>query len=157
MSLVFGGTTVNNVIFNGTTIDRIVFNGVEVYTSGAPDGYLYLNGKAKSGWNAWVYNNHGGLVVEDSTGNGLRFSHISVNARITYYVGETHARTVGLRFYQGNTERQYEILYYDGETDRLIENYTTNKGGYPISKIIVEPRFSGDGDTNTVIDIRYGL
>jgi hypothetical protein len=33
MSLVFGGTTVNNVIFNGTTIDRIVFNGVEVYTS----------------------------------------------------------------------------------------------------------------------------
>ena len=33
MSLIFNGTTVDNVIYNGTTLEKVIYNDVEVFTS----------------------------------------------------------------------------------------------------------------------------
>lgn len=33
MSLIFNGTTVDNVIYDGTTLEKVIYNGVEVFTS----------------------------------------------------------------------------------------------------------------------------
>lgn len=33
MSLIFNGTTVDNVIYDGTTLEKVIYNDVEVFTS----------------------------------------------------------------------------------------------------------------------------
>ena len=32
MSLIFNGTTVDNVIYDGTTLEKVIYNDVEVFT-----------------------------------------------------------------------------------------------------------------------------
>lgn len=138
MSLIFNGTTVDNVIYDGTTLEKVIYNGVEVFTSAVTVTFV------EAGVSTAVKYKKGATVSRSTAPSGATFAGWSMsssgtnpvatftaNSNMTVYRVIKKSTTYG----SGNLTRRWGGDY-DQTTDRnQISNEIIN--GAQVSSITI--------------------
>lgn len=74
MSLIFNGTTVDNVIYDGTTLEKVIYNDVEVFTSAVTVTFV------EAGVSTAVKYKKGATVSRSTAPSGATFVGWSMNS-----------------------------------------------------------------------------
>lgn len=138
MSLIFNGTTVDNVIYDGTTLEKVIYNDVEVFTSAVTVTFV------EAGVSTAVKYKKGATVSRSTAPSGATFvgwsmsssgtspvATFTANSNMTVYRVIKKSTTYG----SGTLTRRWGD-YYDQTTDRSqISNEIIN--GAQVSSISI--------------------
>ena len=138
MSLIFNGTTVDNVIYDGTTLEKVIYNGVEVFTSAVTVTFV------EAGVSTAVKYKKGATVSRSTAPSGATFvgwsmsssgtspvATFTANSNMTVYRVIKKSTTYG----SGNLTRRWGDSYDQTTDRRQISNEIIN--GAQVSSITI--------------------
>ena len=138
MSLIFNGTTVDNVIYDGTTLEKVIYNDVEVFTSAVTVTFV------EAGVSTAVKYKKGATVSRSTAPSGATFvgwsmsssgtspvATFTANSNMTVYRVIRKSTTYG----SGNLTRRWGDSYDQTTDRRQISNEIIN--GAQVSSITI--------------------